>query len=228
MPTLDRNASFAPLHLVPATAPLVRGAGLPTVEEMLAEAARAAGEPTVAELVVEHGDLILRWARRMAPGEAAAEDLAQEAVLRALRSAHTFRPGTHFRGWMKTIVRNLAINQGRRQAKGPQTAGSEAVERAIDEAPAREEVLSLESSEDLLRHRDALGGPLARALDGLTEIYRRVLLLSAVEGLAYKEIAQRLQIPIGTVMSRLHRARREMKNALLAHPEEVPYVMRKG
>lgn len=214
MPVLDPSATLVP----PAFPTLLRAPdALADVDDVLAAASRAAGEATVAELVVENGDRIRRWARRMAPGEAAAEDLAQEAVLRALRSAHTFRPGTHFRAWMKTIVRNLAINQTRRTSKGPRTAGSESVERAIEDAPAREEVLALESSADLFRHRDALSGPVLRAVQGLSETYRRVLLLWAVEGLAYKEIAATLHIPVGTVMSRLHRARRDMKAALEGH-----------
>ncbi len=191
---------------------------------MRESAAVEAAPPGVEELVQTHRGDILRWARRYASRQADVEDLAQDAVVRALRSRHSFKPGTNFPAWMRTILRNHAINGGRRARLAPRTAGDESVERAVLEAPARVEVAALSEVGDLARARESVSGPLLRAVDGISATYRRVFLLFAVEGLSYRDIAGRLGIPVGTVMSRLHRARREARMLLEGHVDARGYV----
>lgn len=138
-----------------------------------------------------------------------ADDLVQAACERALASSASFQPGTRFDAWMFRILRNLWIDRARRaKTAGPQEdiddhheiAGS-AGEREVESRLALKRV--------------------AEAIDGLVEEQREVLLLVCVEELAYKEAAEVLGVPIGTVMSRLARARRNLAEAtgISAPPE---------
>ncbi|MEW9806975.1 RNA polymerase sigma factor [Mesorhizobium sp. ZMM04-5] len=139
-----------------------------------------------------------------------ADDLVQAACERALASALTFQEGTRFDAWMFRILRNLWIDDGRRRrTAGPQEdidAHHELAARGSGEAEA-ETRLTLKS--------------VAAAIDDLSEEQREVLLLVCVEELAYKEAAEVLDVPIGTVMSRLARARRNLAEAtgITATPE---------
>lgn len=154
-------------------------------------------------------DALYRTGLRMTRSEADAEDLVQETYIRALRHRDQFTPGTNMKAWLFRILTNTFINSYRRKATQPQTTELDDVEEATlyrrmtgagagTADPEREVLDSVVDAE------------VQGALDDLPERFRTVVLLD-VEGFSYKEIADMLQIPIGTVMSRLHRGRRALQ-----------------
>jgi RNA polymerase sigma-70 factor (ECF subfamily) len=141
-----------------------------------------------------------------------AEDLVQEAYLRAYRGFSGFKEGTNLRAWMYRILTNTFINNYRKKQRQPVTVADEDIEdwylydklgESGVEASAETEVLEKIPDEDV-----------QRALEDLPENFRIAVLLADVEGFSYKEIAEILDIPIGTVMSRLHRGRKALQKAL--------------
>ena len=152
-------------------------------------------------------------ALRLTRNPADAEDLVQETYLRAFKSAHQYTPGTNLRGWLFTILHNTHLNQRRDRARNPVEADSEAVELApnAEEGPATPE-------EELLR--STLDIDLREALDELPEAFREAVWLRDVEQFSYDEIARIVQVPIGTVMSRISRGRRLLHDRLVARSEK--------
>ncbi len=149
-------------------------------------------------------------ALRLTRNPADAEDLVQETYLRAYRGFGSFRPGTNLRAWMYRILTNTFINAYRKRQREPQTVPDEGIDEwylydrlASAESSAENEVLERIPDEDV-----------RAALDALPEGFRMAVLLADVEGFSYREIAEILGIPIGTVMSRLHRGRRALEKAL--------------
>jgi RNA polymerase sigma-70 factor (ECF subfamily) len=153
-------------------------------------------------LALAEVDSLYRVARRLTRESAAAHDLVQETYLRAFRAAHTFHLQEFgIRPWLLRIMNNLFITRGERDKRQPRGMGDEFLSKISDphSAPAH--------SSELF---DGLDEHLAGALEDLPHEYQQVLLLWAVEELSYKEISMALDIPIGTVMSRLHRARERL------------------
>jgi RNA polymerase sigma-70 factor, ECF subfamily len=152
-------------------------------------------------------------ALRLTRNPADAEDVLQETYLRAYRGFDTFKEGTNLRAWLYRILTNAFINTYRKRQREPQTVSDDEVpewylyERLGGdgaEASAEAEVLETLPDEDV---QDALAS--------LPEQFRLAVLLADVEGFSYKEIAEILDIPIGTVMSRLHRGRRALEKRLV-------------
>jgi RNA polymerase sigma factor (sigma-70 family) len=151
-----------------------------------------------------------RYARALLRERAAADDLVQDCLERVIRRWHQRRVDGNVRAWVFTILRNLALNLLKQRAR---RGAHLAIEDAGEDAFA-----SAASQEDKLRHRDLL-----RGLEGLTEDQRSVLLLVSVEDLSYAEAAQVLDVPLGTVMSRLSRARENLLRAMeVGTPAKVP------
>jgi len=141
-----------------------------------------------------------RYARALARERADADDLVQEALMRAVARADTFKTGTNLRAWLFTILHNVYVNRVRgRSARGDEVPLEDVEERLV--VPPRQE----ESVE--LRE-------IMRVVRSLPDEQRAVLLLVAVEGLKYDEVAKVLGVPIGTVMSRLSRAREAVRTRL--------------
>ncbi len=136
-------------------------------------------------------------ARRLTSGSAAAEDLVQECLLHAWRGFHQLRTGTNARAWLFRILFNVYYAQGRKLRRVPEIVPLTA--SLPGAAPAWDEAMEV-----------------ARALDGLQIEHRTVLLLGVVEGFTCNEIAEILSVPVGTVMSRLSRARQAMRTRLAA------------
>ncbi len=163
-----------------------------------------------------HMDAMYGLALRLTRNPGDAEDLVQETYLRAYRFFDHWEPETNMRAWLFTILRNAFINRYRRESGAPRTVEFEKIEstyeRAIDESfgPGRRtpEQALLDAS---LHHE------IRAALDELPREYREVVWLAVVEELSYKEIAAVLSIPMGTVMSRLHRGRRLLQAALVEY-----------
>jgi RNA polymerase sigma-70 factor (ECF subfamily) len=147
---------------------------------------------------------LYRFARSLTRDAEEAADLAQEATARALRARRSFTPGTNLKAWLFRIVRNVHLN------------------RARDAHPDRLPVMLAEAPVDVLAPRTlehevlirAEVAAVAHAFQNLPEALRIPLYLTAVEGMSYADVARKLQIPIGTVMSRVHRARRRLLASL--------------
>ncbi len=159
-------------------------------------------------------DALYRTALRMTRSEAEAEDLVQETYIRAFRFRDQFTPGTNLKAWLFRILTNTFINQYRRKASRPETTELDDVEESILYRHMRDvspESSSPDPEAELIDN--TLSSEVKDALEALPEKFRTTLLLD-VEGFSYKEIAQMLDIPIGTVMSRLHRGRKFMQKRL--------------
>jgi RNA polymerase sigma-70 factor (ECF subfamily) len=162
---------------------------------------------------------ILAWlqplyatALRLTRNRADAEDLVQDTVVKALRFSDRFTPGTNLKAWLYTILHNTWRNRKRDAARDAVDVDSEAVEDAasMPGGPA-----ALETPERILL-RDTLDADLQAALDGLPEVFREAVWLRDVEEFSYAEIAAMLDVPIGTVMSRISRGRRSLYERLQA------------
>jgi RNA polymerase sigma-70 factor (ECF subfamily) len=158
-----------------------------------------------AELEV-HIASLRRYARALLRNRADAEDLVQEALARDIGRADSFQAGTNMRAWLFTILHNVHVNQVRSRASRPDEVPVESVENRLT-TPARQE--------ERVEVREMM-----RALDELPDEQRQVLLLVALEGLKYEEVAEMIGVPIGTVMSRLSRGR-EAVRAKLANGASV-------
>src|SRR5216684_5611513 len=170
-------------------------------------------------------DSLYRTALRLTRNQQEAEDLVQETMLKAFRFAKSYQPGTNLRAWLFRILNTSAINRYRKQATHPTTTPLPEGEEFYlynhirdisgqELSPgAEEEVLSRYLDEDVYK-----------ALNDLPLNFRMPIILADIEGMSYKEIAQALQIPIGTVMSRISRARRQLQKSLWQYARDKGYV----
>jgi RNA polymerase sigma-70 factor (ECF subfamily) len=153
-------------------------------------------------------DSLYRTALRLTHRPADAEDLVQETYLKAFRAADQFKPGTNLRAWLFTILHNTARNRARDRAREHVDVDSDAVERAVDgDDGSGVPAVSAETPETILL-REVLTPELRAALDALPTAFREAVWLRDVEEFSYAEIADMLDIPVGTVMSRISRGRR--------------------
>src|SRR3981189_2757074 len=159
-------------------------------------------------------DALYRTGLRMTRSEADAEALVQETYIRAFRFREQFTPGTNLKAWLFRILTNTFINQYRRKAARPETTELDAVAESILYRHMRDVSPGSSSPGPEAEMIDNTASSEAKeALEALPEKFRTTLLLD-VEGFSYKEIAEMLEIPIGTVMSRLHRGRKFMQKRL--------------
>jgi len=175
-----------------------------------------ADQATFADLAMEHMGSLYTAALRMTRNPADAEDLVQETYLKAYRAFNTFQEGTNLKAWLYKILTNTFINSYRSRKRRPEQSELDDVEdlylyrrlggleAAAAGRSAEEEVLDSFTDAEV---KDAL--------ESLPEQFRLAVLLADVEGFSYKEIAGILDVPIGTVMSRLHRGRKALQKALL-------------
>jgi RNA polymerase sigma-70 factor (ECF subfamily) len=163
---------------------------------------------------LRHLDALYRTALRMTRSEADAEDLVQETYIRAFRFRDQFTLGTNMKAWLFRILTNTFINTYRRKAAQPEVTDLEGVDefslyrRMVDDRSASS---SPDPEAELLK--GVVDTEVTDALEELPEKFRTTVLLD-VEGFSYKEIAEMLSIPIGTVMSRLHRGRKFLQKRL--------------
>ncbi len=148
-----------------------------------------------------HVDRLFRFAMWLERDRAAAEDLVQETMVQALQSFHRFVPGTNCRAWLMKIMQHIRSNRLRARGRAPVVA--ELTDARADTLPFVPPIPQQLTDEEVLG-----------ALAELPEPYQQVIVLCDVEELSYKEISVALDIPIGTVMSRLHRGRALLRTAL--------------
>jgi len=176
---------------------------------------------TFAEQAMPFAPQLYSAGLRMTRNPADAEDLVQETLLRGFRSFESFTEGTNLRAWLFRILTNAYINRYRAKQRRPQETDLAEVEdlylyRRLGNLDA---VFSNRSAEDQLLEMFT-DDEVRQALEDLPENFRLPVLLADVEGFPYKEIAAILDIPIGTVMSRLHRGRKQMHRALYEYAME--------
>ena len=169
-----------------------------------------------------HLDALYQLALRLTHNRSEAEDLVQETCLRAFRSFHRFNPGTNCRAWLFTILRNAFLNRIRQAGRDVLAGESADLESTIFQRVA--ETLPARGHPDEEFFQTVLHGDVDRALKALPLPFREVVILADLEGLAYKEIAQVVGCPIGTVMSRLSRGRGLLRQALGRLAQEHGYV----
>ncbi|MGH7540631.1 MAG: sigma-70 family RNA polymerase sigma factor [Gemmatimonadota bacterium] len=182
----------------------------------------APGDPRRAEFEREalaHLDALYGLALRLAGGEVArAEDLVQETLLRAYRAWDDFELGTNSRAWLMTILRNAFINEFRRARRRPQTV-------AFDEVAERSVFAEIAEVDPEGRFFDRIiDDEVIAALDELPDDFRIPVVLSDLDGLSYQEVSEVMGIPVGTVKSRLFRARRRLQNRLYSYAREMGYL----
>jgi RNA polymerase sigma-70 factor, ECF subfamily len=172
-------------------------------------------------LVLPHLPALLRLAQRFTHEATLAPDLVQETLLRAYRSVHRFEPGTHFWAWLATIMRNVYISQWRKKAwemaldRMPDLVAPEA-HTAVEEP----QVTHLAELTAMLTH--LVNDDVFQALQSLPKDLRTAILMADMLEYSYADIATYMDCPLGTVMSRLHRARQKLRDRL------QPYAMAQG
>lgn len=186
-----------------------------TREPALQELSQEDRDRLFAEQAIPLIDQLFGAALGMTRNRADAEDLVQETFMKAYTKFHQYQQGTNIKAWLYRILTNTYITHYRKAQRSPKRSGGEEVEDWQLAAAASHDEKGLVSAE-----AEALdnipSSELRTALESLSEDQRVVVLLSDVEGFAYKEIADMLDIPIGTVMSRLHRGRKNLREGLSA------------
>jgi RNA polymerase sigma-70 factor (ECF subfamily) len=174
------------------------------------------------KIAFEHMDILYRTALRLTKNTQEAEDLVQDTYLRAYNHFDKFLEGTNFKAWIFKILTNTFINRYRRNKRQP-------LHLDIDELSFRleAEFVQEEPQVDVVtneNYQEFFDDRINRALDKLSDDFRQILLLSELEGLSYKEIAKKINIPLGTVMSRLFRGRRMLQRSLTGFARQEGYL----
>jgi len=178
---------------------------------MLRWLGRGGQVPDFEEVALVHLDLLYRTALRLTHDRVEADDLVQETWLRALRHFDQFDPGSNCRAWLVTILRNAFLNRLRR--RGRERLESDMTGERGDSAPFEDSAIERSTPEEEF-FQTVFHGDVERALKSLSPAFQQVIVLADLEGFTYKEIAQVLHCPIGTVMSRLSRARQLLRTEL--------------
>ncbi|GAB3706463.1 sigma-70 family RNA polymerase sigma factor [Nocardiopsis oceani] len=179
------------------------------------------GEQTLdfATAVTPFADQLYPTALRMTRNPADAEDLVQETFAKAFANFHQFRAGTNLRAWLYRILTNTFINSYRKKQREPRQETTDEIkdwQLAAAEAHTSSGMRSAET--EVLDHLP--DSDIKLALARLPEEFQEVIYLVDIEGFAYKEVAARMGTPLGTVMSRLHRARRQLREMLADYGRE--------
>jgi RNA polymerase sigma-70 factor (ECF subfamily) len=188
-----------------------------------------ADKSTFADQAMQYMGPLYTAALRMTRNPADAEDLVQETYLKAFRAFGSFQEGTNLRAWLYRILTNTYINSYRAKQRRPEERDLDDVEDLYlyRRLGVLDDALSGRSAEDELMAMFT-DDEVKHAMEDLPEQFRMAVYLADVEGFAYKEIAEILDIPIGTVMSRLHRGRKAMQKKLYEYALERGLIGRPG
>lgn len=168
-----------------------------------------------------HLDALYRYASHLSGDATLAEDLTQETLWKAYRAWHQFRPGSNVRAWLLTILRNTFINQYRRRQHQGETVDIAEIEPYAVFREVQDVDPEARFFDNLVDHE------VTQAIDALPPEFREVLLLSDAEDLSYAEIGEILGVPVGTVKSRLFRARRALQERLYRYAADAGYIKRR-
>ncbi len=167
-----------------------------------------------------HIDSMYNFAYRLTFDEDDAKDLVQDTYLKAYRFINSFEQGTNAKAWLFRILKNSFINEYRKKSKQPIKVDYQEVETYYNS-----DDVDYQSTTDLRAEsvKDMLGDEISNALNSLAVDFRTVIILCDLEGFTYEEMAKILDIPIGTVRSRLHRARNLLKDKLRGYAQNMGY-----
>ena len=176
------------------------------------------------KLSLQYMDMLYSTALKMTRNIEEAEDLVQDTYLRAYRFFDKFEQGTNFKAWIFRILTNTFINNYRKKARTPRPVELDKVSFFLeDEDEPFQEPEGLNAYEEEA-YGELFDDEINHALDRLSAEFRQIIILADVEGLSYKEIAEKADIPIGTVMSRLFRGRRMLQRSLFHYARRQGYV----
>ena len=170
-------------------------------------------------LVLEHLDMLYAVALRLTRNPTDAQDLTQNTIVKALRFHNRFKDGTYIKAWLLTILRNTFINEYRRRVRRPDFVELTGSEAAANTAPDPDIAFepAEDSSTDLL---ELLDDEVKEAVESLPEDFRYAVIMADLKNKSYKEIAEVMNCPLGTVMSRLYRGRKLLRQRLYAYAKE--------
>ncbi len=175
------------------------------------------------EVAMPFVDALYNTAYRMTRNAQDAEDLVQETYLKAYRYYDTFEEGTNFKAWLFKILKNTFINTYRKKQKTPPQSDFAEIEDSFESRLSTDVSGKMKSPEEEILE-NVLDEDVKRALDDLPPDYRMAVILADLEGFSYKEIAGILELPLGTVMSRLYRGRKLLESAMLTYAREHGYL----
>jgi len=170
--------------------------------------------------IIPHLDALYNFALRLTSDPNDAEDLVQDTIVKAYRFFSSYEKGTNAKAWLFRILKNSYINNYRKKSKQPQQVDYDEVSSFYESIrDERTDTSDLES----IMYRELIDDDISNALQSLPEDFRTVVLLCDVEGFTYEEIANMLDVPIGTIRSRLHRGRNLLRNTLNDYAEKRGY-----
>jgi RNA polymerase sigma-70 factor (ECF subfamily) len=173
---------------------------------------------------VPHMDAVYNYALRITGNETDADDLVQETFLKAFRFFDKFEKGTNCKAWLFRILKNSFINEYRKEIKSPNKVDYEDVQNFYENIKS-EEVETQHIEYDAFN--TLMDDEITKAISQLPEDFRTVIILSDIEGFTYEEIADFVDVPVGTVRSRLHRARKMLYSTLYDYAEDRGYFKNK-
>ncbi|HIG04589.1 MAG TPA: sigma-70 family RNA polymerase sigma factor [Planctomycetes bacterium] len=174
------------------------------------------------EITLPHMDDVFRFAMGLSKNCAQAEDLVQETYIKAFKAFGGFRTNSNAKAWLFRICKNQFIDGYRQRARRPHHGG-EVEELAVDPVRHSIAVFERQGIENPETFLDLFGDEVNRHLRELPEVYSRALLMCDVNGLSYEEISEILDVPIGTIRSRISRGRAFLKERLEDYAEELGY-----
>lgn len=181
---------------------------------------KAAYDALFEKEIMPHASSVYHFAVRLVGDRDTARDLAQETLFRAYRFLYQYKPSTNAKAWVFRILRNTFINHYRKAVKQPYSLEAQNEQSIYD----IEDIYAYHNYQDPTE--GVFGDEVTNALMLLPEDFRTIVILADVEGLSYKEISQVLRIPVGTIRSRLHRARKMLREFLadyaLSHGYDLP------
>lgn len=171
--------------------------------------------------IIPHLDAMYNFALRLTANPDDAEDLVQESIVKAFRFFNSFEQGTNAKAWLFRIVKNSFINDYRKQTKQPFKVDYHDIDSYYETVRSEQ---SDTTDLQAIMFRELLDDDITKALSALPEDFRLVVTLSDIEEFTYEEIANMLDVPIGTVRSRLHRGRKMLKSGILNYAVERGYA----
>lgn len=177
------------------------------------------------EELIPHLDSMYNFAFRLTLNEDDANDLVQDTYLKAFRFIDSFEKGTNAKAWLFRILKNSFINDFRRKSKQPSKVDYQEVETYYNSEEFESEI---EATTDLRNEtvQELIGDEVANAINSLDVDFRIAIILCDIEGFTYEEMAKILDIPIGTVRSRLHRARGLLREKLTDYAKKLGYLQK--